>query len=345
MNAVLRYDPRQVGEETLRGLYEVYVVGETEYDPGVLPVSFEQWAIWARASIPTSTVMTRYRVEEDESVIGSATLMRWPQDDPENSFLMMTVLPGYRQRGVGRAMLEAALDDLEELGIPKIIVDCPAGRPWESVLGRLGLGHVFTERISRLSLERLDRGLMDRWIERAAERASEYSLLWLEDPIPEEHIDRWCRVRNVLNTAPKEDLEMADHLMNPEKWREREQTTRERQDRHVAFVAVHDPTGEFAGYTDVRIPALDRSRIYQDGTAVDPVHRDRGIGRWVKAAMAKWIIDNCPESRWIDTGNAGSNAAMLGINVGMGFETVLVLNAWQGDTATVRSNLSPAGSH
>ena len=337
---VVRYDPKEIDDEKLRALYQIHVVDETESYPGVPAVSFEQWAVWERASVRASALVARYLAEESGSVVGSATMMRWPVDDPDNGFVVMAVLPGHRQRGIGRSMLEAALDDLEAAGVPRLIVDCPARRPWESALGRLGLSHVFTEKMSRLSLESLDLELMDLWIERATERAADYDLLFLEDPIPDEHIEQWCRVRNVLSTAPREDLEMADHLVTPEEWRQREQSTRDREDRHVAFVAVHRGSGEFTGYTDVQIPAYDRSRISQHGTAVDPFHRDRGLGRLVKASMAKWIVENYPEAKWVDTGNAGSNAAMLGINIEMGFETVLVLHAWQGDIATVRSTLA-----
>ena len=79
---------------------------------------------------------------------------------------------------------------------------------------------------------------------------------------------------------------------------------------------------------------------YQDDTGVDPEHRNKGLGRWLKAAMAKRFVSEFPDVTAIETGNAGSNEPMLNINIAMGFKTVLEVNAWQGDIATVREALT-----
>jgi hypothetical protein len=60
----------------------------------------------------------------------------------------------------------------------------------------------------------------------------------------------------------------------------------------------------------------------------------------VKAAMAKRIVTDYPTVRLIDTQNAGSNDAMLGINIEMGFRPFVTINAWQGETRTVLERLS-----
>ncbi|MDQ1396172.1 MAG: hypothetical protein QOG64_1431, partial [Acidimicrobiaceae bacterium] len=70
-------------------------------------------------------------------------------------------------------------------------------------------------------------------------------------------------------------------------------------------------------------------RAWQGDTAVDPAHRNRGIGRWLKAAMLLHVMDERPELRRIETENAGSNDAMLGINVALGFEVLQWQAEWQ----------------
>jgi GNAT superfamily N-acetyltransferase len=80
--------------------------------------------------------------------------------------------------------------------------------------------------------------------------------------------------------------------------------------------------------------------VEQWDTGVDPAHRNLGLGRWMKAAMAFYLRENHPEVERIDTENAGSNAPMLNLNIEMGFKPILVQNVWQGDLATVRRNLS-----
>jgi hypothetical protein len=80
--------------------------------------------------------------------------------------------------------------------------------------------------------------------------------------------------------------------------------------------------------------------VEQLDTGVDPKHRNKGLGRWVKAAMALKLRDEYPQVQRIDTENAGSNQPMLSINIEMGFKPILIQTVWQGDLATLRENLS-----
>ncbi|MGB7860052.1 MAG: GNAT family N-acetyltransferase, partial [Acidimicrobiia bacterium] len=68
-------------------------------------------------------------------------------------------------------------------------------------------------------------------------------------------------------------------------------------------------------------------------------HRNKGLGRLLKASMAKRFVGEFPDVEWIDTGNAGSNEPMLNINIAMGFKPVLMINAWQGEIAKARRAL------
>ena len=243
-----------------------------------------------------------------------------------------------RRRGVGRSLLAPAIGQAGEA--EKLIVDTVAGRPWEPALERLGLRHVFTARRSRLVLEDLDWERMDRWTARARERAADYELIDFEMRIPDEHLESWAMVKNVMNTAPEEDLDIEDFNMTPEKWRHEEDAIEVRGDNYLAIGALHRPSGRFAGLTDVFLPRLYPQQAWQEDTGVDPEHRNRGLGRWLKAEMVKRIAREHPEVRWIDTANADSNEPMLAINVEMGFRPVLIENAWQGLIADVRRNMS-----
>jgi GNAT superfamily N-acetyltransferase len=86
--------------------------------------------------------------------------------------------------------------------------------------------------------------------------------------------------------------------------------------------------------------SLQPDLVEQMDTGVDPKHRNQGLGRWIKAAMALKLRDGYPQVRRIDTENAGSNEPMLNINIEMGFKPILIENVWQGDLATIRKNLS-----
>jgi GNAT superfamily N-acetyltransferase len=83
--------------------------------------------------------------------------------------------------------------------------------------------------------------------------------------------------------------------------------------------ARHDETGELAGYSELIFTPRRRWLGEQGDTAVDPAHRERGLGRWLKAANILRLLDEKPDVRAVETWNDGSNAAMLSINEAMGF--------------------------
>ena len=64
----------------------------------------------------------------------------------------------------------------------------------------------------------------------------------------------------------------------------------------------------------------EEGHAWQLFTGVDPSARGRGLGKWVKAAMLLRLHELHPELVHVTTDNAGSNAAMLGINVRLGFK-------------------------
>lgn len=334
------YDSRLAPDDLLHGIHDVLAASEAEDLPDDPPMPFEQRRARMRAPVASHNQFFRWTAQEDGQVVGSAMALRWPDDDPDPGLVMLSVLPSHRRRGIATAMLDEALTLIEAEGSSRVIIDCTDGRPWEEALGSLGLKSVLGEKRSRLYMRDVDHDLIDRWIRQAGDRAPDYALVAFDSPVPEAYLESFCQVQNVMNTAPLEGLELADRLMTPEKLRSIETTIHDRGDRMLVLAAVHSETGNFVGYTDVMVQKYQRDQAFQSDTAVDPAHRNKGLGRLLKAAMAKRLLDEHPEVDRIDTYNVGSNAPMLAINLEMGFQPILTINAWQGDLAEVRANLA-----
>ena len=161
----------------------------------------------------------------------------------------------------------------------------------------------------------------------------------LDGVVPDEHLEKWCAINDVMNSAPFEDLVLEDTVMSSEKWRSLEKGYVDRGLDFRGCAAVHTPSGDFAGLTVLMNQRLEPWLGFQDDTGVDPEHRNKGLGRWLKAAMLKRFVAEFPDVTTIETGNAGTNEPMLNINVAMGFKEALMVNAWQGDIATAREVL------
>jgi GNAT superfamily N-acetyltransferase len=74
-------------------------------------------------------------------------------------------------------------------------------------------------------------------------------------------------------------------------------------------------------------------------TAVSREYQNRGLGRWLKAAMLQKLITERPNVKRVRTGNAHSNAPMLRINNELGFKPLRTEHMWQVEADTVGSYL------
>ena len=95
-----------------------------------------------------------------------------------------------------------------------------------------------------------------------------------------------------------------------------------------AIFAIETATNEVAGYTATRVPRSEPALSKQGDTVTIAAHRNKGIGRWIKADMIRWLQEVRPEVEYLDTGNAESNRAMLAINEAMGFRDVMHHGVW-----------------
>ncbi|MGH8946827.1 MAG: GNAT family N-acetyltransferase [Acidimicrobiia bacterium] len=336
--AVEEVDTTTAPESLLREMHEHYVGHDAELLPDDPPEPFQQRMMGWR-HLPEHQDVRRWILREDGEIKAVAVTYMDKYEDLNNGFARVHVRPDARRRGFAKRLASAAFDVLEDGDRKSLITDVPEGSPIETKLQALGMRKGFQEKRSRLVIADFDWDQMDTWIEKAAERASGYDLLFLEAPFPEEHLENWCAVLDVMNTAPREDLEFDDTTYTPEKWRDIEEKDMARGNRLVAHVAVDKESGQFVGLSEIIVQKYQPDLAWQGDTGVHPEHRNKGLGRWLKAATIKLVLAEHPKIERIDTGNAGSNEPMLNINVAMGYRPILLTNAWQGDLALVRERL------
>ena len=138
----------------------------------------------------------------------------------------------------------------------------------------------------------------------------------------------------MMNDAPIDELDWDDDRWTADDVRQMDDLMIGRGRLGLTTIAF-GPGDEPAGLTEVTTQNEKPRFARQGNTVVDPAHRNRGIGRWLKAAMWLRLRDETPFVAAVDTENAQSNDPMLAINVAMGFRPLAEWVTYQADTTVL----------
>ena len=335
------FDVTTAGEDDLVALHDLAVV---EHDELWSEDPVDPFDHWRKELLGPPSWRRHHRWVargEDGRLDGVATLtLGYTESNRHLADLDAYVRPDRRRQGLATTLLLPALDVAADDGRTLLNLGGPDGSVASSFAEAMGAEKRSVERKSRMVLADLDRSMLEGWVERARERADGYSLLAWDGPAPDEYLDRFVQLNMVMNTAPRDELEVEDWVHTPERHRENERRGVEQGFTWWTLVARHDDSDELAGYTEFVFPPSHPEVAWQEATAVDPKHRDKGLGRLLKATNALRLLDERPEVRHVDTWNAFSNDPMLHINIAMGFEVVNTFAAYQITVEALRQRLA-----
>ena len=268
---------------------------------------------------------------DDGDLVGVATLLcddlQGRQQEAETQALV--VAADHRGRGIGRRLLETVAQRCRERGRDRLVGYSPlTDRASTAFAERLRAERGIVDQQNRAAVEDIDRDLLERWVARASERAAAYSLVRFDGVCPDDLLVPLTTISLSMNTAPRRESR-EDIVPSPEQIRERQEAMRKNGQEFWTVAARHDASGELAGFTELGFPPYLTWLAWQGDTGVDPAHRTRGLGRWLKAVNALRLLDEKPAVTHIETWNADVNAPMLSINRAMGFRTVARYQEWE----------------
>jgi GNAT superfamily N-acetyltransferase len=274
------------------------------------------------------------------ALAGSA-FVGYNANEPENAHARWTeiqVAPAHRRKGLGRALLrsavQACLDQRDDLVFFGQTTDrVPSGEAFAAaVAATAGL----PMRLNQLTIADVDRAKVAEW---AKIDAPGYRLEWAENEIPPKLVKAYLDAANAMNDMPKGDLKFADQEFTEAQLRDRESWLKKAGIQWWVVLAIHEATGEGAGFSEVNYDPRVGHVVQQGGTGVIAKHRGHDLGLWMKAAMLQRLMHERPAAKYIRTGNANVNQHMLAINTKLGFRHAWQSTLWQLPLAEARTSL------
>ena len=330
-------DPLELGPAELREAALLYQALQSERTPEDPLTAVEAIERRFRAVVPGQWHAFFGARDESGALVGYGVVNR-TLNEPENAHLRWTeigVSGKHRRRGVGRALLRRLVDAVADQGDDLVFMAqatdrVPSGAEFAKAIGaKPGLDM----KTNQLDLSKVDRAKVEEW---AAISPKGYRLERVDDTVPTELVAPYIQASNGMNDAPRGDLKIADWKLTEEQIRERESWFKQTGTEWWLLVAIHEASGDGAGFTEVSYDPKVSHVIWQQGTAVIDAHRGHQLGMWMKAVMLKRILAERPKALFIRTGNANTNAQMLGINTQLGFVQAWSACLWQISLADAR---------
>jgi GNAT superfamily N-acetyltransferase len=306
--------------------YALRAATDLELEPHVPPPRFEE--ALASATSDEQAERLGWLMVDEGAVVGYATLELPLLDNPQLAMLDVRIDAGRRRAGLARTLTRLAASAAQDAGRRSALVEAVDGTAGAAACAALGATAALASTSSTLRLTDLDRSLVEHWMKRRHDRASGYTTVLWSGPCPQDLVEPFAQLREVMNTAPLGDLDMTVEW-TPESIRAAERSHIRCGRRNHVLCARHVATGELVGLTDVTIPIARPTIGQQEDTVVRPDHRNRGLGRWLKAEMLTWLAQTEPQLELIVTWNATENAAMLAINTELGFVRDQTWTEWQ----------------
>lgn len=226
------------------------------------------------------------------------------------------VPPQHQRQGIGTALLDALMTELRARGRDTIetgfVTKDSDGERWARARGfRVGADRV----LQQLTIAEVE---PVRWDVPAP--PGYRAVRWIGET-PQDLLASVTSTRRFIHDAPSWGLVVRSPEWTSALVREKEAEARAAGVEQRVVVAVEEASGEVVALTELPLYPDEPVTTRQEDTVVAPAHRGRGLGRFVKAHMLRWLLADRPAFERVDTQTGAENEHMIRVNSELGFVT------------------------
>jgi mycothiol synthase len=271
----------------------------------------------------------------DGKIEGLAIVALPKRENRRLTITTVTVPPSLRRQGIGTALLGATLPEARADG--RITVTgqgLKAGGAGASWARSLGFRQVQEFVLQALVIPDVDPGLWDVPAP-AGFRAEGWT-----GSAPDQLIGAYAQARTAITDAPSDLSSLEFPEWTAKRVRQHEADIRERGYESRVIVAVHESSGTIAGLTEILASDSRPDHVYQQDTAVLRQFRGHGLGRFMKAAMMRWLTADQPGVTRVATNTDARNTHMIRVNQQVGYVTDYAVTDVEADLGMLETRLA-----
>jgi len=262
---------------------------------------------------------------EDGVAVGAGRVFLLRGENGHLGVVVVDVVPERRRQGIGTAVLAELERVAREAGRTTLVgtaaTPVDADGPGPAFAAALGYAVASEEETKVVDLVTAPAGWgrLDAEVTAALDG---YRVEVVDGRTPEEHLDDVCAVlSSFLGETPENDLDLNLEHWTPARIREHEERMEAMGRAEVVALAVA-PDGHVGGYSDLAIDRGDPRHASVGITLVLPAHRGHRLGLAMKLATHRRLLELFPGCAYVETTNAGDNAAMNAVNEQLGYRVV-----------------------
>lgn len=325
---VVPFDPETAAREEWVRYHAYRRIRHTEVDPEDPIASDATVEGWMRRPHPhwRSIRLEVLDPEPPHGMIGEIYLELTRPDSPSHetnkhiAWLGVELVRRHRRSGLGTALLPHLVTLAHEHGRSVLQSWCQE-EDGKAFAARIGARVVQKRRQNRLDMQRVDWPMVERWDAEGPQRSPGTRLRWFVNRVDDDVLPAYCPLfTEAFNRQPFDEADHGKYVFTPENFRDREARNADAGSTWITAVS-QEADGALSGLTEVTYAPDEATMLWQGLTGVGDAYLGRGLGKWLKAAMMLRVRREFPLVRFVVTGNASSNEAMLSINERLGFHT------------------------